>query len=179
MIQLTKDEIREWLISHKRDRDWLAEACGVAKGTVDNWFSNRPIPESSLATIRLLMDRDLGHAKSSPDETRLIEFTSGEFEEIEAARARVGSPSRPDFYHDAIMKYARELPIEDLDEDNANDGDSSEAPPQDVKQKFRDAAEAFEKMNPPPSLKSVAPGRSNGPSHGGKKTLPPETPSTP
>lgn len=45
----------------------------------------------------------------SPSGKITASFTTDEFELIEAARAKVGNPSRPDFYYQAIMEYAAEI----------------------------------------------------------------------
>jgi len=109
MSALTKIEIQTWLSArHDGSREWLAGKLGVSKGTVDQWFS-RGFSDSALASIAMVMELDQAAASSigasSSDETALIQFTSGEFERIEAARAAVGSPARPVFYRDAIIAY--------------------------------------------------------------------------
>lgn len=107
----SKDEIRAWLLSHGRDREWLAAQCGVAIGTVHNWFSNRPISDGALATIRLLMERDATSSVSVDVHSALgtLAFTADEFEQLERARALVGSPPRLKFYRDALMQYIARL----------------------------------------------------------------------
>lgn len=110
-MDFTKEELSDWLKRHDRTREWLAEATGKSLGTIHNWFSNRTIPEDARATIALLMERD-DVARSAPDETGLIQFTTGEFERIEAARLAVGNPPRPEFYRDAILQF-----VEDLEEE--------------------------------------------------------------
>lgn len=111
MRKLTKIQIRDWLNEHGRDRDWLAEQCGVSKGTVDQWFAGRGFSDSALAAIDKLMQLDEMSARteSSPDETGLIKFTTAEFELLEKARAAVGNPPRTQFYRDAILQYIEEL----------------------------------------------------------------------
>lgn len=107
MSVLTKIEIQSWLYAkHNGSREWLATKLGVSKGTVDQWFS-RGFSDSALAGIAMIMELDASSPSvgDGSDETSLIQFTSGEFERIEAARAAVGSPARPVFYRDAIIAY--------------------------------------------------------------------------
>lgn len=109
MGRLTKNQIRDWLLEKKRDREWLATQCGVSKGTVDQWFAERGFSESALATIDKLMQIDKLAAHQPADETGLIQFTTAEFERLEKARVAVGAPPRPQFYRDAILQYVEEL----------------------------------------------------------------------
>jgi hypothetical protein len=112
-MEFTKDEIAAWLKSHNRSREWLAEATGKSLGTIHNWFSNRSIPDDARATIALLMERDLQERESAlnapVDDTGLITFSTSEFERIERARAAVGSPTRPQFYREAIIQYVEDV----------------------------------------------------------------------
>jgi hypothetical protein len=53
------DEIKTWLKSTGRTRDWLGMAVNVQKRTVDNWLSaGQTIPEAKMALIRRLMHDD-------------------------------------------------------------------------------------------------------------------------
>lgn len=147
MEELTKDQIRDWLLENGRDRLWLAKACGTSKGTVDQWFAERGFSESAKATIRALMRLDELTAIPSQvlDETKYIEFTTSEFEEIEEARAKVGSPSRPDFYHDAILRYVQELREKGLPPPTDDELDD------DASKHLGAAFDAFSKRHQPPS----------------------------
>jgi hypothetical protein len=107
--ELTKDQIRAWLALHKRDRKWLADQMNVSPGTVDQWFAERGFSDSALATIKLLMDRDL---ETPSNDTGLIQFTTDEFERIERARQRLGYTERPPFYRDAILKQVESIEAE-------------------------------------------------------------------
>lgn len=52
----TKDDIKKWLKSIGRDRDWLAEQCFVKRSAVNSWLStDRGIPPAKLALIKKLM----------------------------------------------------------------------------------------------------------------------------
>jgi hypothetical protein len=102
---MNKAEIKEWLDSIKKDRQWLAEKIGTTKPTLDGWFSTRDFPNTALKIIEGLM-----RESSLAAQGRVVtSFTNDEFEEIEAAREVIGSPTRSQFYHDAIMEYAKNL----------------------------------------------------------------------
>lgn len=54
----TKEEIDAWLKKEGKNRQWLAEQCGVSYGSVNNWMSiNRPIPAKALIIIDKLMEQ--------------------------------------------------------------------------------------------------------------------------
>jgi hypothetical protein len=105
MSSITKDDISNWLEKIDKDRFWLAEKCGATKFTVDSWFSTRGFPKSALVIIESLMRE----STLSPQGRIVASFTTDEFERIESAREVVGSPTRQQFYHDAIMEYAESL----------------------------------------------------------------------
>jgi SOS-response transcriptional repressor LexA len=56
----SKEDIKEWLKTTGRSRDWLAFQCGnISKRTVDNWLSSpKEIPLATLALIGRLMEDD-------------------------------------------------------------------------------------------------------------------------
>lgn len=101
----TKDQIRSWLTQMGKDREWLAQQCGVSKGTVDQWFY-RGFSDAAVAAISNLMKL---HSRTDADDTGLIQFTTSEFEEIEKVRFRVGDPPRPQFYRDAILQFVEQI----------------------------------------------------------------------
>jgi hypothetical protein len=52
-------QIKEWLRTNNRDREWLGKQVDTHKRTVDNWLSaGQPIPEAKLALIKRLMADD-------------------------------------------------------------------------------------------------------------------------
>ncbi len=56
MDGLDQESVKSWLKSAGKDRQWLANQCGVALGTVNNWLSaGRPITGASARIIRDLM----------------------------------------------------------------------------------------------------------------------------
>lgn len=55
-----KEDIRQWLKSEKKDRQWLAEQCYVKKSAVDKWFEKgKDIPPAKVALIKQLMDKPI------------------------------------------------------------------------------------------------------------------------
>lgn len=102
---MNKDELREWLDTIGQDRFWLAEKCGVAKSTVDSWFSTREIPDPALKIIEHL--RREGAAWN--DDPNSIKLTIAEFERIDRARQKAGYATRREFYRDAIIDAADRL----------------------------------------------------------------------
>ena len=55
---MEKSEVKAWLKSIKRTRDWLAEECGVKKRTADNWLSSsQPISTQATRLIERLMEQ--------------------------------------------------------------------------------------------------------------------------
>lgn len=53
----TKNDIKKWLKTIKKDREWLAKQCGLnSKQSVDNWFAaTGKIPKAKLLLIQRLM----------------------------------------------------------------------------------------------------------------------------
>lgn len=56
----SKEDIKEWLKTTRRSRQWLANQCGsISKRTVDNWLSSpKEIPLATLTLIGRLMEDD-------------------------------------------------------------------------------------------------------------------------
>ncbi len=53
---MEKSDVKAWLKAIKRNRDWLAEECGVKKRTADNWLSSsQPISTQATRLIERLM----------------------------------------------------------------------------------------------------------------------------
>lgn len=104
---MNAETIKQWLEAMGKDRRWLAQAVGFSKPTVDGWLSSgRRIPKSAALTIeRLMREADLIAAKGGFK----VDFSAEEFEEIEGARKLSGHRNRSEFYHDAVMDYAREI----------------------------------------------------------------------
>lgn len=55
---MTKTSIKQWLKDIGKNRDWLAEQCGVTRGGINTWLStSRPIPRQSGRLIERLMSQ--------------------------------------------------------------------------------------------------------------------------
>lgn len=55
---MQKREIKAWLKTIGKNREWLAEQCGVTKRGLDVWLStSRPIPKQSGRIIERLMSQ--------------------------------------------------------------------------------------------------------------------------
>jgi len=65
--KITKTDVKAWLKSIGKDRQWLAEQCYVTKPTVDGWFKSAgTIPIGKLALIKNIMSKPV--IKQSPRE---------------------------------------------------------------------------------------------------------------
>lgn len=52
----SKEEIKNWLKSLGKDREWLAEQCKTGKRAVDKWFEkNGTMPAKAILIIQRLM----------------------------------------------------------------------------------------------------------------------------
>lgn len=65
-MQYNKDQIKNWLKDINQDRYWLAEKCGVAKVSVDGWFSRNKFPAKSMLIIKNLMNTATDKPALSP-----------------------------------------------------------------------------------------------------------------
>lgn len=66
---MTKTNIKQWLKAIGKNRDWLAEQCGVTRGGINTWLStSRPIPRQSGRLIERLMAQypATGNAPETP-----------------------------------------------------------------------------------------------------------------
>lgn len=79
--------LKDWLKAKSLSRHWLADKCGVSKGTVDQWFKvthPRPIPEPTQRLISGLMEEERINPKFSLDEiSKMSERASEEGKEID------------------------------------------------------------------------------------------------
>ena len=78
----TKEEIKKWLKTSRKSREWLAEQCGVSKRQVDNWLSSaRPVPAKAILIIQRLMAE-----KACPISPQVeLDFTDEEWAVVSAA----------------------------------------------------------------------------------------------
>lgn len=57
-MTLTKGDVKHWLKSIGKDRNWLAAQCEIEKGTVNNWLSpSGPFPATAILKIHSLMSQ--------------------------------------------------------------------------------------------------------------------------
>lgn len=55
---MTKDDIKHWLKAIGKNRQWIADQCGVTLGGINTWLStSRPIPRQTGRLIARLMVR--------------------------------------------------------------------------------------------------------------------------
>jgi len=78
-MNTTEVQIKTWLRSNGKDREWLAAQLNTTKSVVDSWFSTRGFPKDRLAAIQELMEPE--------DSTSLIRipFTDEEFQRAQQA----------------------------------------------------------------------------------------------
>jgi hypothetical protein len=81
-MNVTPDGLKEWLNNQGKDRHWLADEIGVAKRTLDNWFSTE-FPLYAVKAIERL-DRELNSPQPADDS---INLTISQWREL-AKRAR-------------------------------------------------------------------------------------------
>ena len=61
------EEIKVWLRRTNRDRQWLADQCGVSKRTVDNWLSaGQTMSAAVTKLIATLMAADIQRIAEQP-----------------------------------------------------------------------------------------------------------------
>lgn len=87
-MNITRDDVNQWLYKERRGRDWLAEKCGVGIAAVGHWLNKREnardIPAEHQITISKLMQLDAAKHEM-PDKTPqnlVLEFTQAEFDAI-------------------------------------------------------------------------------------------------
>jgi hypothetical protein len=98
-MNVDRESILQWIEDERRDREWLAEKCGVGLSAVGNWLGQsnpRPIPSKAVLIIRSLMEVDLARraASSKTPQNLVLEFTDEEFSKLENAASLAGSPLR-------------------------------------------------------------------------------------
>lgn len=55
---MEKSDVKAWLKAIGKNRDWLAQQCGVKKRTADNWLSSsQPISTQATRLIERLMEQ--------------------------------------------------------------------------------------------------------------------------
>lgn len=95
-MDINRETVNQWLDSGpaERDRQWLADKCGVKVSAVGNWLNKkgeaRPIPIEHQVTIRKLMDEDAAKAETKPPHNLVLEFDDRDYAEIEQAALHEG-----------------------------------------------------------------------------------------
>lgn len=56
-MERLRSDLKAWLKTIGKNREWLAEQCGVKKRTVDSWFSWGTITEQTEKHLKLLMNQ--------------------------------------------------------------------------------------------------------------------------
>lgn len=82
---MDQEEVKNWLKDEHRTRTWLAEACGVALKTVNNWLSSpQVIPAKAQVIIQNLMaiDRQKKIQREAVPQNLVLEFSQEEFDLI-------------------------------------------------------------------------------------------------
>lgn len=103
-----KEAIKEWLRENGRDRNWLAQACGVGKRTVDNWLSSpRAIPHKALRIIEQLTSEPTGAALQN----LVLHVDSPTFDRYNRAAMGRGL-TITEWAVDALNRAARAYPLE-------------------------------------------------------------------
>ena len=84
---MNKETVNSWLAKHGRNREWLAEKCGVNIRTVGNWLTSVGIPSKAQVIIQSLMTADEAaeQAQASVPQNLVLEFSSEDFAAIEQA----------------------------------------------------------------------------------------------
>lgn len=100
---MDKEEIKKWLASTGKDRDWLAEQIGCTVGTLNQWFS-KGFPDWGLKAVSRLIT-----SPADPDAGLEVTFTASQWKLIEQARVLTGHKTHKDFYQDAILEYTQHI----------------------------------------------------------------------
>lgn len=106
--EITREWITDWLAKTGRDREWLAGQVGVAKRTIDNWYSRKldvPLPVQILIR-RIVQDEAQSRIRFTPEEFASIQ---------QAMRATV---------HESVHEYLMDAALRMADEINRQPGDA-------------------------------------------------------
>lgn len=115
-MDITRETVNDWLDSHSRGREWLADRCNVGLSAVGNWLNKkgeaRPIPAEHQITISKLMAEDEAAAQSRPPHNLVLEFTNEQYEPIELAALREKMTVREWSKH--VLNEAAEMDAEEF-----------------------------------------------------------------
>ena len=109
----TKEEIKKWLKTSRKSREWLAEQCGVSKRQVDNWLSSaRPVPAKAILIIQRLMAE-----KACPISPQVeLDFTDEEWAVVSAAMTAT-QQTFMEFLNSAFKSAVKEFAVYALKRD--------------------------------------------------------------
>ena len=108
-MEISKNEIKEWMRKHHHSRRWLASKCKVSAETLANWFSkNGEIPDKHMQTIsRLIIDNNI------QKQNVVLSFSREEFHLLETWAYKHGSMLH-DHLEQTLLRLA-ENEVPDLD----------------------------------------------------------------
>ena len=112
-MNITKQEVSDWLKKFNHTRKWLADKCSVSKRTVDNWLSSpQDIPAKAIPIITALMhaDEEKARIETVLPQNLVLEFSREDFNAI-CDRA-IHERMRPNEWAEQQL---RQLAYEDLD----------------------------------------------------------------
>lgn len=90
---VTQESVKKWLKDQHRTREWLADQCGTATQTVNNWLSTeRGIPSKAIIVIQRLMaeDEERERIESRIPSALVLHFDREEFAVIQQAAREAG-----------------------------------------------------------------------------------------
>ena len=94
---MNQEYVKKWLKEFNHDRKWLAEKCGAAPQTINNWLSTeRGIPKKAVLIIEQLIEADRLRSTQGLKITQslTLEFSSQDFDMIEEAAHQTGKKIR-------------------------------------------------------------------------------------
>ena len=95
-------KLREYLKSSGHDRAWLADHLGVSKGTVNNWFTAKRIPEGRRKVVeRLLVWGEHGRSE--------LKFSYDQWKDVQDAFEKSGEKNLGAFIHKVVGEAAKKL----------------------------------------------------------------------
>jgi len=104
-MNVTPDGLKEWLHDLGKDRHWLAEEIGVAKRTLDNWFSTEFPLYAVKAIMRLAKELE---APQPADDA--INLTISQWRELAKRAKECGFEDEMD-YVNALLREALTSPL--------------------------------------------------------------------
>lgn len=99
-MNTTASQIKAWLKSKGKDREWLAVQLNTTKSVVDSWFSSRGFPKDRITAINLLIEDE--------DSSSMIRipFTDEQFQRTQKAASVVNAEFQ-EYCQKAIASHVR------------------------------------------------------------------------